>query len=241
MKNASILDFNSGFERMELARRFGGMISRRYSKKIEDLQVTAEKVVTYSLHHRAIKIDSIKSGTVYLQGGPNFKSPMLTKVMKNCEDVICFVATIGSGLEEEVARLTDENRLSSAYILDSMGSTVTEVMVDRFHKSMEKRYKAKGKGVTLRFSPGYCDWPITEQKKLFRALDLNRMDIKLTDTCLMRPRKSVSGIFGILSSSNITPYNPCTECKKRDCLTRRMASQSTIASVSLSEKDEGNV
>lgn len=221
MKSACTLDFNSGFERMELARRFGGMISRRFSKKIKELQVLTGELVTPSLYHRIIKIDSIKNGTVYLHGGPNFKSPKLTKAMKNCEDVICFTATIGSGVEREVSRLTDENRLSSAYILDSMGSTVIEGMVDRFHKSMERRYKARGKGVTLRFSPGYCDWPITEQKKLFRALDLNRMDIELTDTCLMRPRKSVSGIFGILSSSNITPYNPCIECKKKDCPARR--------------------
>lgn len=221
MKSTSTLEVNSSFERNYPAPVFGGMSSRRFSKKIEDLQVTAEKLVAHSLHHRTIKIDSIKNGTVYLQEGPIFKSPTLTKIMKDCEEVICFAATIGSGLEGEVARLTDENRLSSAYILDSMGSTVTENMVDRFHKFMKKRYKAKGKGVTLRFSPGYCDWAIIEQKKLFRALDLNRTDIELTDTCLMRPRKSVSGIFGILSSSSITPYNPCTECKKRDCPTRR--------------------
>jgi cobalamin-dependent methionine synthase I len=105
-----------------------------------------------------------------------------------------------------------------------MGSTVIESMVDKFHKSMEKRYRAKGGRVTLRFSPGYCDWHITEQEKLFRALDSNHLDVELTDSCLMQPRKSISGIFGVLPSSinpPAPPYNPCSKCKKKNCPSRR--------------------
>jgi hypothetical protein len=40
----------------------------------------------------------------------------------------------------------------------------------------------------------------------------------------MAPRKSVSGIFGILPegvAADTAYYNPCNECPKTDCIARR--------------------
>jgi phage host-nuclease inhibitor protein Gam len=57
--------------------------------------------------------------------------------------------------------------MAEAYILDAMASVAAENMVATFHQCMKDEYKNQGKQVTLCFSPGYCDWPITEQKKTF--------------------------------------------------------------------------
>jgi len=223
MENTSIVESIPNFEKNSVAHLVDGMRYRSSSRHI-NLPDMFEESITPRLYYRIIKIDHINNGTVYLRGGLNLNSPILAKVMKNCEYAICFIATIGSGVEGEITRLSGENHLSYAYILDTMGSTVIESMVDKFHKSMEKQYRAKGGRVTLRFSPGYCDWHITEQKKLFRALGSNQMDIELTDSCLMQPRKSISGIFGALPFSNnppTPPYNPCSKCKKKNCPSRR--------------------
>ena len=223
MENISIVKSIPAFEKNSVEHLLDGMRSRSSSRHI-NLPDMFEESITPRLYYRIIKIDHINSGTVYLRGGLNLNSPILAKVMKNCEYAICFIATIGSGVEGEITRLSGENHLSYAYILDTMGSTVIESMVDKFHKSMEKQCRAKGGRVTLRFSPGYCDWHITEQKKLFRALDSNQLDIELTDSCLMQPRKSISGIFGVLPSSinpPASPYNPCSKCKKKNCPSRR--------------------
>ncbi|MBN2514906.1 MAG: hypothetical protein JXC33_02610 [Deltaproteobacteria bacterium] len=144
--------------------------------------------------------------------------------MKHCKDAVCFIATIGDGVEKEIARLTEEERLFDAYILESMGSMAVENMVDAFFKDMETKYNAQDKGITLRFSPGYCDWSVKEQKKLFRLIDATRIDVTLTDSCLMHPRKSISGIFGIHPFDGDNPvfqYNPCSDCMKKDCTARR--------------------
>ena len=221
MKNTSTVESIPNFEKADLAHLIDGIRYRSSSRHI-NLPDMFEELITPRLYYRVIKKDSISNGTVYLRGGLSLNSSILAKVMKNCDDIVCFVATIGSDVEEEITRLSAENYLSYAYILDTMGSTAIESMVDKFHKSTGELYRAEGGGVTLRFSPGYCDWHITEQKKLFRALDSNQMDIELTDSCLMQPRKSISGIFGVF---NINPpastYNPCSECRKKNCPTRR--------------------
>jgi Methionine synthase I, cobalamin-binding domain len=222
------MEINSSIEKSDLSFLFGGRYTRRFShsinRKIDDFQTRLKDLTTPELSYRIKKTESVSKGSICLQEGTKFKSPKFSKAMEPCEDIVCFIATIGSGIEEETVRLMRENRLSDSYILDSMGSIVVENMVDKFYNDMKKKYELKGRGVTLRFSPGYCDWPITEQKKLFRLLGPDLTGVQLTDSCLMQPRKSVSGVFGVLPSNvnlSVSPYNPCLECKKQDCVARR--------------------
>ena len=132
------------------------------------------------------------------------------------------MATIGGGIDREITRLVGENRFSVAYVLDCMGSVAVENMVEGFHQHMMARYASLDKGVSYRFSPGYCDWPITEQKNLFGLFDSEKIGITLLDSCLMWPRKSISGVFGIYNDTQKAPYNPCQDCSKKNCNTRRL-------------------
>ncbi|OPL13558.1 MAG: hypothetical protein AVO38_13160 [delta proteobacterium ML8_D] len=150
-------------------------------------------------------------------------SQKLSSALDGSDEIVCFVATIGTIIEEEINGLIAQNRLSEAYVLDAMGSVAVEDMVEQFHQCRRAPFFSEDKSVTLRFSPGYCDWPVTEQKKLFSLFDSEPPGIELLDSCLMQPRKSVSGVFGLVhcSSSFFQPYNPCRHCKKTDCLARR--------------------
>ncbi len=118
-----------------------------------------------------------------------------------------------------------QKRLAEAYLLDAMGSVMVENLVEQFQSHMGEHYQAQDKLVTLRFSPGYCDWPVTEQKKLFKLLDFKKIGVELSDSCLMQPRKSISGVFGLYpcpDGKDRSAYNPCLECNKFDCPNRRI-------------------
>jgi len=194
---------------------------RSHGKTIEDLADLCKSLVTPFLSYDIKNIESADSQRVTLGGGTIFNSPKLAKVVRRCEHIVCFVATIGPGLEKEVGQLTRQNRLSAAYILDSMGSKIIENMVDSFHRDMAHRMNKFSQGVTIRFSPGYCDWPITEQKAVFEILGAT--GITLSNSCLMHPRKSISGVFGISNRGcPDSSYNPCTECGKKNCTARRL-------------------
>jgi hypothetical protein len=215
-------------DKNELAKLFGSdefrNVSRATCMKIEKLETVFEKLIDPSLHHQNLEIDSVKKGSVLVEEGPEFKSPKLSKTLQDCEEVICYIATLGDGIEGEIQRLMNENRLAEAYILDAMASVAADNMVKMFHQRMKDNYENQGKQVTLCFSPGYCDWPVTEQKKLFNLFDSDELDVELTDSCFMQPRKSISGVFGITPQNSDpinNPYNPCLECKREDCSARR--------------------
>jgi len=215
-------------EKDELAKLLGsdafGNVSRSTCMKIEKLETVFKERIDPSLYHQNIEIDSVEKGAVFLEEGPEFKSPKLAKTLKGCEEIVCYIATLGDDIEDEIKRLMNAKHLAEAYILDAMASVAADNMVATFHRQMKSDYENQGKQVTICFSPGYCDWPITDQKKLFSMFDSNELDVELTDSCFMQPRKSISGIFGITpfnSNPSTHSYNPCLECNRRDCSARR--------------------
>ena len=86
-----------------------------------------------------------------------------------------------------------------------------------------------GLKITNRYSPGYCGWDVSEQKKLFKILPEKFCGIELTDSCLMHPIKSVSGIIGIGKSVKFNEYT-CNLCDEADCLYRNLRHKTTSAS-----------
>ena len=57
---------------------------------------------------------------------------------------------------------------------------------------------ADGMNLRQRYSPGYFDLDIEENRKIFEMLELTkRIGLTLTDTCQMVPTKSVTAIIGI--------------------------------------------
>ena len=63
---------------------------------------------------------------------------------------------------------------------------------------LEEILTADGMKLRQRYSPGYFDLDIEENRKIFEMLELTkRIGLTLTDTCQMVPTKSVTAIIGI--------------------------------------------
>jgi len=121
-----------------------------------------------------------------------------------------------------VKKLTERNRLSEAYIVESLGSVAVENMIEQFHAQYGSYLKLSRKGITLPFSPGYCDWNVEEQKKLVSSVAADQIGITLNTGGLMTPRKSISGVFGVMDRQGpAMAYNPCSNCGNRGCAYRR--------------------
>jgi len=176
-----------------------------------------------SYHKKTIKL--IAKGHVSLNEGPVFKSPKLARTLRDSEEIICFVTTVGGEIDSEINAIMRHGRLSEAYVLDALGSAAVESVAEKFHRYIETRCREEDKAVTVRFSPGYCDWPVMEQKKLFRLFDSDSTGVQLQDSCLMMPAKSISAVFGLYPVVDNSPpppgYNPCLDCSKIDCPARR--------------------
>ena len=105
-------------------------------------------------------------------------------------------------------------------VLDAIGSVAAEKVADFVQRRVGEVAHAQGLYISQRFSPGYCDWDIGQQKTVFWAVNGNAMGVRLTERCLMVPQKSISGIIGI-GTTEVESYNPCKTCDKQDCRGRR--------------------
>ena len=83
-------------------------------------------------------------------------------------------------------------------------------------KIREKNWKH-----TNRYSPGYCGWHVSEQQKLFPLFPIAApCGIRLTDSSLMVPIKSVSGVIGTGTNVRKLEYT-CGLCTYENCYRKR--------------------
>jgi hypothetical protein len=148
------------------------------------------------------------------------ESQVLADLLERCSSVVVFVATIGEHLESSARKLASEENLMRSYIMDAIGSAAVEQVVEHVQTSVGRLARSQGLTASRRFSPGYCDWDVRQQRALFELADAQLVGVHLTDAGLMVPRKSVSGVIG-LGPSDIESYNPCTLCDKDNCIGRR--------------------
>lgn len=132
-----------------------------------------------------------------------------------------FVCTAGAGIEELSRSLSRAGDPFTAFVADAIGSLAVESAMDRVARELARRAAMEGLSVTNRYSPGYCGWNVSEQQKLFRLLPPGFCGVKLTESSLMQPIKSVSGIVGLGREVRQVPYT-CRRCDQDACLYRRI-------------------
>ena len=198
-------------------------VSVRLSKKIDKHIAGMEKTIRPKVLYTTKKIRKIEGSTLTLEGGIKLKSAKISKTLCRCDRVTFFLATIGEQIDDVIDTSLRKKKLSDAYIYDAIGSAAVEATVEDFQNKMDKAVKEKDQRTTLRFSPGYCDWKINEQEKVFSVLENDLIDVDLNESYLMAPRKSVSGVFGIGSRKLVDKdeTNPCRICGMHTCVARR--------------------
>ncbi|MDH7606027.1 MAG: vitamin B12 dependent-methionine synthase activation domain-containing protein [Melioribacter sp.] len=149
-----------------------------------------------------------------------FKTDRIVKSqLNNIEKVAIFVLTIGREIENWIKELNDKGEILLSYLVDITASEAAENVADLLHDYLKEKMKNQGLNVTNRYSPGYCNWSVSEQHKLFSLLPENFCGIKLTDSALMIPIKSISGIIGIGKNAKWKEYL-CDKCGVKDCTYR---------------------
>ena len=143
---------------------------------------------------------------------------------KNMEKAALFVCTAGSEVSLRSKELFDRGDLVEGYLVDVLGTVMVEKAMDKVQELLKVECKEKGWKITNRYSPGYCDWNVSEQKKLFSFLPDNICGIQLSESCLMHPVKSVSGVIGIGKKVNFHKHE-CHKCGSVNCLYRNVKNE----------------
>jgi hypothetical protein len=139
--------------------------------------------------------------------------------IREAEKVALFVCTAGATISDRSRCRTPEGDLLSAYIHDVTGTMVVEKAAARIVQELRRTMEARGYGITGSFSPGCCGWDLAEQRKLFSFFRDNYCGVILTESALMKPVKSVSGLTGMGKNVSHHPWE-CHLCNDRYCIYR---------------------
>jgi hypothetical protein len=154
-------------------------------------------------------------GTVEV-AGVTFQSAILRKNLDPANKVFPYIITVGPELERVASAQGD---LLKQYYLEEMANMALESAAGWLGGQLEARYGVTG---LANMSPGSLeDWPITEQTKLFSIFgDTEKsVGVRLTDSMLMLPRKSISGILFPSEEGFVA----CQLCPRERCPGRKAA------------------
>ena len=146
---------------------------------------------------------------------------IISRQLRGSEAFALFVATAGAEFEDLQMRLKDDDDMVRTFIADSFGSVIAEHTADIMEECLQGELDGRGWRHTNRFSPGYCGWHVSEQQRLFPLFGVERpCGVRLTESSLMVPIKSVSGVIGLGPGVRKLEYS-CGLCDYKDCYKRR--------------------
>ena len=146
-------------------------------------------------------------------------SQSLKRNLQDCESVVFFSATVGIGIDRLIGKFSAVSSID-ALVYQAVGTAYIEVLCDAFCEKLVEM--EKGKFLRPRFSPGYGDFGIENQKEIFKMLDSTRkIGVSLTESLQMVPSKSVTAIVGISDKKTDCSKKGCENCEKTDCEYRR--------------------
>jgi hypothetical protein len=143
----------------------------------------------------------------------------IRKELTGSEQISFFICTAGKTISLRVKELLAGDDPALGYVYDVMGSYIAEAAGDVMQARLGAEVRKSGQKLTNRYSPGYCRWPVTDQQKLFGLFKGNTCGVSLTDSGLMNPIKSISGLIGIGANVRYRESH-CDLCNLKKCMYR---------------------
>ena len=143
---------------------------------------------------------------------------IISSIMEGATAFAVFAATAGEHLEKVMKEAVTRNDVFEEYLVSAIGSCIVEKTGDYMENVLQAELSVLSH--TRRFSPGYCGWPLSDQKSIFHLLGDNPCNITLSECFLMTPIKSISGIIGIGEHVKRNLYG-CAVCNMQSWYKRK--------------------
>jgi hypothetical protein len=166
----------------------------------------AENLLVPEVYYRRLDVLSLDGADLVLEGGIALQSEAFTRYLPGATQVVVAISTMGRALDLDTAMHSERGDLLEALFLETCGWLGINAVTARFTGRLHQWARQEGYDVTSRLGPGYgykvngriVYWPMEQQRQLFAGFDESELPIKLSDACVMLPKMSRSGMFGII-------------------------------------------
>jgi len=185
----------------------------KYLKDAQDIIDKVLPIIRPKAIYKLCYIENKGEDIIEIEG-IKFTSRVLRLNLDKVERVFPYVATCGK--EAENVDIPSDD-LMQKFMLDIIKQSALGTAIKKLREHIDKTYMPGQMSV---MSPGSLEnWPISEQKPLFSIFgDVESLiGVKLTDSFLMLPLKSVSGMY----FPTEVRFESCQLCPRERCPGRR--------------------
>lgn len=159
--------------------------------------------------------------TLELSDGSKIEGEFVPKHLPKAKRVCLAACTISQPITDRISEIGNDD-ITYAFALDGAASSAVELLGGKVRNWIEKQAESEGWTTTLPLNPGMVGWPLQDgQKQLFSILGNESDAIQLTETCLMKPIKSLSMIVG-MGPDVKSIGNQCDYCTLRETCKERL-------------------
>jgi hypothetical protein len=141
------------------------------------------------------------AGAISIGDAHHFHSRALARLLATAAEAYVVVLTLGEGIDERARSMLREQLLVEGLLMDTAAWAAIELLLRDVRRFLLDQERVGGRSVTHRLGPGHRDWPVTEQAALLRVFGEVPLPVSVNESACMLPRKSVSGVYGIVPAS----------------------------------------
>jgi hypothetical protein len=168
-------------------------------------RVTARRLLVKDLHHEQVKLES----------DGRLSGELLAQHMGGAQEIVIVLCTVGEALERRAADVFKEDAVYGL-ALDGVGSAGVEALANAACALFEEEATEEDCQVTIPLSPGMVGWPVEQgQPQIFDLLDAGEIGVRLTESMMMLPRKSLTFVLGI-GKELMVGGRTCDYCSLKD-------------------------
>ena len=189
-------------------------LPKAYAGLVEKTREACLKAVKPAGVVRSVKIREVAEDGVLLEGDEGetleIRSTFMTELMRDCFEAVWFAATL-NGFNELLAASGD---LMEQFFLEAWGSAFASRAAMYTSDYAREILNKEGLCYTSAWEPGQHGFDIHNQQTAFALLRPEEIGLTLTESMLMIPAKSVTGLFGIAEKEQ-RDLIPCDYCELR--------------------------
>jgi hypothetical protein len=193
------------------------------SRHLDDLRRLADQAQTVARPKAMYKVGFIddRGDDYVVVDGVTFTSRVLRVNLEQAHRVFLYVATCGDEIAAWAGALDD---LLHQYWAETIQVMALGCASQAMNRHIEACYRP---GKTAFMSPGSLgEWPLSQQRPLFAGLGdvTGAIGVRLSDSLMMVPAKSVSGVRFPTEES----FESCQLCPRENCPGRRAPYDDTL-------------
>ncbi len=181
----------------------------------------AEKLIRNVVVYTVLDVRELSHNRLKLEGDCELYGEFVTTHLWNATRVFVVACTISDALGQRIGA-SMKTDIVYGMALDGIGSSAVQKLSSAASARFSSWAAEENLQTTIPFNPGIIGWPVKSgQKQIFDILENVSREIRLSESSLMIPLKSLSFVLGVAPEVEYIG-DPCQLCSLREtCMFRK--------------------